>query len=181
MERMKGSLCSLQCRHAIEPTVAPSRARRRAPAGSPPHRSGPRNARRPAGHLPSNATARSSPACPSRYAAASPTDIPSRARSSRRASPRAKAFLLPHSPGGKGSAGPISRGSCAPSGVSFKSPPIPPKCPECCGNPRLLCRGTSLTASVIRRGVELGSQLNSPLEEAVSPKPRQLDQGSNLA
>jgi hypothetical protein len=26
--------------------------------------------------------------------------------------------------------------------VSFKSPPIPPQCPECCGNPRLLCRGT---------------------------------------
>jgi hypothetical protein len=50
-------------------TVAPSPARRQAPTGSPPHRSGPRNARRSAGHLPSNATARSSPACPSHYAA----------------------------------------------------------------------------------------------------------------
>src|SRR6516225_9700350 len=27
--------------------------------------------------------------------------------------------------------------------VSFKSPADTPKCPECCGNPRLLCRGTS--------------------------------------
>src|SRR6185436_2689494 len=61
-------------------TVAPSPARRQAPAASPPHHSGPRNARRPAGHLPSNATARSSPVCPSRYAAASPRDIRSHAR-----------------------------------------------------------------------------------------------------
>jgi len=26
--------------------------------------------------------------------------------------------------------------------VSFKCPPIPSECPECCGNPQLLCRGT---------------------------------------
>src|SRR6266700_1499942 len=58
-------------------TVAPSPARRQAPAGSPPHRSGPRNARRPAGHPPSNAAARSSPASPSRYAAASTAAIAS--------------------------------------------------------------------------------------------------------
>jgi hypothetical protein len=24
----------------------------------------------------------------------------------------------------------------------LRSPPIPPQCPECCGNPRFLCRGT---------------------------------------
>ena len=26
--------------------------------------------------------------------------------------------------------------------VPFKSPADPPQAPECCGNPRLLCRGT---------------------------------------
>ena len=61
-------------------TVAPFPAPRRTPARSLPHRSGRRNARRLAGRLPSNAAARSSPACLPRYAVASPTDIPSHAR-----------------------------------------------------------------------------------------------------
>jgi hypothetical protein len=88
MERMMGSMC-LYTRHAIEPRLRRLQLGGKCQQGPLPHRSGLQN------HPPSNATARSSPACPSRYAAASLTDFPSdpRLRSEHRRSGRIAELL----------------------------------------------------------------------------------------